>query len=158
MELVFFFLFIFSSDVLGQAILSVLQTYPQLSEFNSYVNASTNITNLLSSANNFTLLAPSNNAFEDWFSSQTSTPSQDVVEATLLYHLLHGGFPTTSFSNETQFVPSYLTNATYSNVTGGQRVELATGSGGQPELLSNNMTVTTIDTHVSTTRASQIMF
>lgn len=153
MELEFFFLLIFASDILGQAVLSVLQTHLELSTFNFYVNASTNLTNLLSSANNFTLLAPSNTAFEEWFSSQGNPSlSDDVIEATLLYHVLHGGFPSTSFADEPQFVASHLTNSTYSNVTGGQRVELVTGSGGQAEFISDNKTVTTILSPVSTTR------
>jgi uncharacterized surface protein with fasciclin (FAS1) repeats len=150
MELKFFFLLIFASNTLGQAVLSVLQTHLELSTFNYYVNASSNLTNLLSTANNFTLLAPSNTAFEQWFSSQGNPSlSNDVIEATLMYHLLHGGFPTTSFSNDPQFVPSHLTNATYSNVTGGQRVELVNGPAGRPQFLSNNKTATNIQSPVS---------
>ena len=151
MGLKFFFLLIFASNALGQALLSVLQTHLELSTFNYYVNASTNLTNLLSTANNFTLLAPSNTAFENWFSSQGNPSlSDDVIESTLMYHLLHGGFPTTSILDEPQFVASHLTNATYSNVTDGQRVELVTGSGGQPQFISDNKTVTTIVSPVST--------
>jgi hypothetical protein len=44
-----------------------------------------------------------------------------------------------------------LINAFYSNVTiipGGQRVELVDGSGGVPEIVANNKTVTTISTKV----------
>jgi uncharacterized surface protein with fasciclin (FAS1) repeats len=150
MELKFFFLLIFASNVFGQALLSVLQTHLELSTFNYYVNASTNLTNLLSSANNFTLLAPSNTAFEQWFSSQGNPSlSDDVIEATLFYHLLRGGFPTTSFTDGTQFVATHLTNTTYSNVTGGQRVELVTGTGGQPQFISDNKTVTGIISPVS---------
>jgi hypothetical protein len=150
MELKFFFLLIFASNTLGQALLSVLAKHLELSTFNYYVNASTNLTNLLSSANNFTLLAPSNTAFEQWFSGQGNPSlSDDVIEATLFYHLLHGGFPTASFTDESQFVASHLTNATYSNVTGGQRVELVTGTGGQQQLISDNKTVTGIVSPVS---------
>lgn len=87
MELKFFFLLIFALNTLGQAVLSVLQTHLELSTFNYYVNASSNLTNLLSSANNFTLLAPSNTAFEEWFSSQGNPSlSDDVIEETLTYH------------------------------------------------------------------------
>jgi len=44
-------------------------------------------------------------------------------------------------------VVTSLTNSSYSNVTivpGGQRVELINGPGGDPEILSDNKTVTTI--------------
>ena len=150
MELKVFFLLIFASNALGQAILSVLATHLELSTFNYYVNASTNLTNLLSTADNFTLLAPSNTAFEQWFSGQGNPSlSNDVIEATLFYHLLHGGFPTTSFTEEPQFVASHLENATYSNVTGGQRVGLVTGTGGQQQFIADNNTITGIVSPVS---------
>ena len=153
MELTFFFLFMFASDGFGQAVLSVLQTHPELSQFSSYINASTNFASVVSSANNFTLLAPSNAAFDAWLSTH-GIPSlpEDVVEATLMYHLLNGGFPTTSFADEAQFVSSYLTNTSYSNVTGGQRVELVTGLESQPLLMSNNKTVTSILSAVGSMR------
>jgi uncharacterized surface protein with fasciclin (FAS1) repeats len=113
MELQTWCLLIFASHALGQALLSVLETHLELSTLNYYINASTKLSGLLLSANNFTLLAPSNTAFEEWLSSQDNRSlRRDVIDATLTYHLLHGSFPTASFSDEPQFVTTALENST----------------------------------------------
>jgi hypothetical protein len=128
--------------------LQAIQSFPQLSTLQNYINASSNFTSLLTSANNFTLLAPSNDAFTA-FINQNGNFTNDQLEANLQYSLLQGGFPKLSFSNTTQFVATDLNNATYSNVTGGQRVELVLGSDGSPEVLSSNKSTSTITSAVS---------
>ncbi|KAH8587873.1 FAS1 domain-containing protein [Bisporella sp. PMI_857] len=131
---------------LPASLISTLQSNSRLSTLNSYINSSAKLSNLLSSSTNFTFLAPSNDAFAQWISSQ-GNQTDSMVEAALSYHLLNGSFPTVSFSNEPQFAPTYLTNQSYSNVTispGGQRVEFLKTSGGDPEFVSSNKTVSTI--------------
>lgn len=138
-------------DVLPSSLIDTIHSNTQLSTLYSYVNQSTKLFNLFNESEGFTFLAPTNAAFSTWLSNQTTKPTLDVVEATLSYHLLNGSFPTISFSNESQFAPTYLQNVSYSNVTiqpGGQRVEWVTGSSGQPEFLSDNKTVTDIATKV----------
>jgi uncharacterized surface protein with fasciclin (FAS1) repeats len=148
MELLFFCFWIFVSQVQSQALLSVLQEHFELSTFNHYVNASSKLTNLLSSADNVTLLAPSNTAFETWLASQSPALTNDQIEAFLTYHLIHGVFPTVSFSSQPQFAGSFLTNTSYANVTDGQRVEFVSGNGGDPQIVSGNKSVTGIGTAV----------
>ena len=123
MELLFFCLFAIASHVQSQALLYVAQQHVELSTFNQYVNSSSTLTSLLSSANNVTLLAPSNAAFQTWLSNQSPTFSDDQIEALLSYHVLHGVFPTVSLSTKPQFASSFLTNTSYANITSGQRVE-----------------------------------
>jgi uncharacterized surface protein with fasciclin (FAS1) repeats len=139
-----------ASQTAGQALLSVLQTKPGvLDTLKSYINSSTTLTKLLTSANNFTFLAPSNSAFQSWIATRGSVAlSQNEVEATLTYHLLHGGFPTVSFSTTPEFVNSNLTNANFANVTQGQAVELIAASTGA-QFISGNKSVTSILTDVS---------
>ena len=121
----------------------ILNTYPQLSTLKSYINASPNVTSFLQNANNFTFLAPSNDAIAT-FTSQTNTNlTEDVLQATLQYSLLQGGFPALSFTNTSLFVASNLYNGSYANVTGGQRVELVAGSNGTPEMVTGNRSVST---------------
>lgn len=148
MDLIFFCFLIFVSQVRSQALLSVLQEHSELSTFNHYVNTSTSLTSLLSTADNVTLLAPSNTAFEEWLSNQSPALSDDQIEASLMYHLIHGVFPAVSFSKRPQFAGSFLTNTSYANVTGGQRVELASGSNGNPQIVSGNQSVSGITTTV----------
>lgn len=138
----------------GEAVtlFDVFNTYPQLSGLKSYVNASANVTSFLQNANNFTFLAPTNDAITT-FTSQTGTNlTPDTLLATLQYSLLQGGFPTLSFTNNSLFVQSNLYNGTYANVTGGQRVELVLGSDGTPEVVTGNKS---ISTSTETVRAKQ---
>ncbi|KAH8784330.1 FAS1 domain-containing protein, partial [Hyaloscypha finlandica] len=139
-----FCLLLFISRVRSQALLSVLQNHFELSTFNSYVNGSQKLTNLLSSADNVTLLAPSNAAFEAWLPKQAPNLTEDQIEALLTYHLVHGVFPSVTFSDQPQFSKTFLNNITYTNVTGGQRAELSTGSSGNPEIVSGNKSVSGI--------------
>jgi hypothetical protein len=133
----------------GSAItlLEVLQSTEQLSSLNSLVNASPNTTALLASSNNFTFLAPSNDAIST-FNSQNPGLLNGSVLANVQYGLLMGGFPALSFSDTPQFVASSLTNATYANVTGGQVVELVLGSDGSPEVVTGNKSISTTTTTV----------
>lgn len=122
-----------------------LDAIPNLSTLTGYINASAKLTELVTSANNFTFLAPTNAAFQEWFSS-TGNQTFGDVEATLQYHLLNGSYSTVSFTEQPQFISTALNNATYTNVTiapPGQRVELLSGANG-PEILSSNRTVSTI--------------
>jgi len=122
-------------------LLGVLQSQPDLSTFYSYVNASTNGSSLLGNANNFTLIAPSNNAIAALLASDPTALSKDVIDATLQYSLLDGGYPSLSFTNSSQFVTTNLNNATYANVTGGQRIELLLGPDGVPQVVSGNNSI-----------------
>lgn len=149
MELFFICFLVCVSQVQSQALLSVLQDHSELSTFNHYVNASRTLSKLLSSADNVTLLAPSNSAFDTWLTAQSPAPTNDEIEALIEYHLIHGGFPTVSFSQQPQFVGSFLTNNSYTNVTSGQRLELVTGTAGDLEIVSGNKSVSGITTPVN---------
>ena len=124
-------------------VFDVLNTYPQLSTLKSYINASPNVTGFLQNANNFTLLAPSNDAIAAFTSQSNSNLTEDILQATLQYSLLQGGFPALSFTNASQFVASNLYNGSYANVTGGQKVELVLDNNGTPEVVTGNKTVST---------------
>jgi uncharacterized surface protein with fasciclin (FAS1) repeats len=121
----------------------VLNTYPQLSTLKSYISASPNVTSFLQNANNFTFLAPSNDAITTFTSQTNSNLTEDVLQATLQYSLLQGGFPALSFTNASLFIASNLYNGSHANVTGGQRVELVAGSDGIPEVVTGNRSVST---------------
>ena len=123
------------------SLLGVLQNQPELSTLYGYVNASSNGSSLLGSANNFTFLAPSNKAIANLLARDPTALSKNVLDATLQYSLLHGGYPSLSFTNTSQFVTTNLNNASYANVTGGQRIELLLGSNGEPHIVSGNKSI-----------------
>jgi uncharacterized surface protein with fasciclin (FAS1) repeats len=149
-----FFLFCLVSviaNVSGQTLLDVLSSNLELTTLHHYVNGSSSLTSLLSSLSGFTLLAPSNTAFSNLLASRNETAISDTEMVELVqYHILNGHFPANSWSSEPQFVATYLTNPAYTNVTGGQVVELVSDSQGNPLILSWNKTVSTITTQVRT--------
>jgi Fasciclin domain len=131
------------------SLLQVLQTYPQLSSLYSLVNSSASATALLANTNNFTFLAPSNDAV-----SKFNTQNPGVLNGTQLlpilqYGLLKGGYPTLSITTTPQFIQSNLSDSTYANVTGGQAVELVLGSDGTPEAVTGNRSISTSSGSVS---------
>ena len=81
----------------------------------------------LATAQNITVLAPSDQAFAKFLNSSagSAVAANDTaaIQAVLTYHVLNGSYPASMFTSTPVFVPSMLSNPAYSNVTGGQRVE-----------------------------------
>lgn len=79
----------------------------------------------LGGATNITILAPSNDAFAAFLNSDAggvAATQPDVVAALLSYHVLNGTYPASAFTDVAAFIPTLLTNSSYTNVTGGQVV------------------------------------
>jgi uncharacterized surface protein with fasciclin (FAS1) repeats len=131
-------------------LLQVLQTYPQLSALNALVNSSANATALLANSNNFTFLAPSNTAISNFNSQNPGLLNSTLLLPTIQYGLLKGGYPTLSITSSPQFIQSNLSGPAYANVTGGQVVQLVTGSDGTPEFVSGNRSISKNAAAVST--------
>ncbi|PVH77458.1 FAS1 domain-containing protein, partial [Cadophora sp. DSE1049] len=90
-------------------------------------------------SNNFTFLAPSNDAISALIQSKgNATLHEDLLLASVQYGMLKGGYPTLSFTNNSQFASTNLASPKYANVTGGQTVELITDEIGNPEVVSGN--------------------
>lgn len=104
----------------SQTIPQILSLHSQLSSLSSYVNSFPSFAQQLKTADNFTFLAPTNDAFSTWLAGNRS---RDYIEATLTYHLLNGTYPSVELTATPLFIPSALTNKSYCNVTGGQRVK-----------------------------------
>ena len=123
----------------------IFAKYSQLSKLAALITNSTTLsTRFLDQATNFTLLAPTDTAISTWLSTNVS---QADMEAVLLYHLLDGRHPMASISNTPMFIPSALTNQTFANVTGGQRVEVSNTS--MVEFQSDAKAVSKVITGVS---------
>lgn len=103
----------------------------------------------LSSAQNVTILAPSNQAFASVGNATLGalTQNEGLLTALLQYHVLNGTVLSSAITNQSQFVPTLLTNELFTNVTGGQVVE-AVASGGNVTFFSgllSNSSVTQAD-------------
>ncbi|KAJ9493402.1 hypothetical protein H2202_011124 [Exophiala xenobiotica] len=85
------------------------------------------------------VLAPSNDAISDYLrlSGLPQNDTNAIFEAWATYHVLHGPHSKNQLQAAKQFIPTLLTDADYTNVTGGQRVE-AQSAGEQVYLLSGN--------------------
>lgn len=87
---------------------------------------STGLAQALSTLTNVTLLAPNNNAISALLNStegNSTLADSSAVAALLNYHVLNGTLYADSFTNTSQFHPTYLTQEDYADVEGGQRVE-----------------------------------
>jgi uncharacterized surface protein with fasciclin (FAS1) repeats len=116
-QLVFWLLLSLSSS---QSIPQILSSRSQLSTLSSYIGSFPSLAQQLKTADKFTFLAPTNDAFSTWL---TENHSRDYIEATLTYHLLNGSYPSAYLSATPLFIHSALTNRSYCNVTGGQVVK-----------------------------------
>ena len=108
------------------------------------------LTNALSGLSSITLLAPSNDAFTKVLATsagKAAVANPGLLQALLQYHVLNGTFASTAFTTTNQFIPTLLTNATYSNVTGGQVVE-GVLSGKSVEVFSGLKEKSTVTTAV----------
>jgi uncharacterized surface protein with fasciclin (FAS1) repeats len=77
-----------------------------------------------------TILAPNNAAFSKVLSTTAGmalAANSGMVAALLEYHVLSGTFPASSFTSTPQFIPTLLSNASFTGVTGGQVVMAVLG-------------------------------
>jgi uncharacterized surface protein with fasciclin (FAS1) repeats len=103
----------------------------------------------LGSAQNITILAPSNEAFAAIGNEtvQALASNTGLLTALLQYHVLNGTHLSSAITNQSAFVPTLLTNELFTNVTGGQVVE-AVKDGDNVTFFSgllSNSTVSTAD-------------
>ena len=130
-----------------------LTSTPDLSNLTSYLSLFPQVLSQLSSAQNITILAPSNEAFATYVNSSVgmaiAANDTTAIQALLTYHVLNGTYPAASIKSMPAFVPTMLNNPMYSNVTGGQVVE-AVSMGGNVSFYSGLLTNSTVTKAVCT--------
>lgn len=75
---------------------------------------------------NITILAPNNDALASFINSTAgagASTDPSALAALLTYHVLNGSYPGSAFTNTSAFIPTFLSNSSYANVTGGQVVK-----------------------------------
>ncbi|KAL2754143.1 hypothetical protein ACRALDRAFT_1063075 [Sodiomyces alcalophilus JCM 7366] len=100
-----------------------------------------NVRSSLNQAKDVTILAPNNDAFSRFLASQNVSSPENatqldpgLVAAVVQYHVLNGTLYESNLTDTgtgPQFLATHLNNETYSNVTGGQRVESRPSSDGR---------------------------
>lgn len=122
-----------------------------LSSLNSWLASESLIFQILSNAEGVTLLAPSNNALTQLYSTPLATDlalDPNLLTAFLAYHVLDGVHFMSDFANTpATSVPTFLDLAGYSNVTGGQ-VVVSRSQNGAVTFISGNNTQSNIQSYV----------
>ncbi|KAL9078120.1 MAG: hypothetical protein Q9157_002947 [Trypethelium eluteriae] len=110
----------------AQSLEDVLTSNSQLTSLVNALEEFPDLLEELNSAQNITVLAPDNAAFAALASTpagQAAASDPSLLEAVLEYHVISGTYLASDIPATGAFVPTLLTNASYTNVTGGQRVE-----------------------------------
>ncbi|KAI1076646.1 FAS1 domain-containing protein [Whalleya microplaca] len=123
-----------------------------LSSFSTLLGQLPQLVTSLNNMRNVTILAPDNNALNLLNSTSDASMLEDpgYLQALLTYHVLNGSYLASSFGNDSVFIPTMLTNRTYANVTGGQRVEA--------QMVDNNLTFFSAEKQNITVVTSNINF
>lgn len=75
------------------------------------------------------VIAPNDDAFATFFATPSTAgnySSPDALYALIQYHILNGTHASYSVTSTPTFIPTLLTNSSYTNVTTGQVVEAVT--------------------------------
>lgn len=122
--------------VLGQTLPELLAAQNStLSTLVGLLQSQPALLNTVAGLKNITILAPSNAAFEKLLADPAvaaKAGEPGFVAALLSYHVINGAYYASNFLAATDapvFVPTYLTNETFSTVEGGQVVEAQTMDG-----------------------------
>ncbi|KAJ1328938.1 transforming growth factor-beta-induced protein [Microdochium nivale] len=99
-----------------------------LSALVALINGNAAVSGAIGQLSNITILAPSNSALNALISGADAATAQmlaqpDFIQAVLSYHILNGTYYGSAFTEAAQFLPSILTNESYTTVPGGQVVE-----------------------------------
>ncbi|KAF2453754.1 FAS1 domain-containing protein [Lineolata rhizophorae] len=105
---------------------ATIMSTDSLSQLQEYLSMFPDLLSALGDMSNITVLAPSNDAFEAFLNTSVGGSLAErpgSIEALLQYHVLNGSYPASSITNTSSFIPTMLTNESYTNVTRGQTVE-----------------------------------
>ncbi|KAJ4423308.1 hypothetical protein N0V82_002035 [Gnomoniopsis sp. IMI 355080] len=122
-----------AGTVSAQALTDVISQTPQLSTLGALLTQYPAVAQTLANASNITVLAPTNEAFSAFLTSavnESIAADAGLVPAVLSYHVLSGTIKSTDIPTTPAFPKTLLTNATFTNVTGGQVVKAQAVNGG----------------------------
>ena len=112
---------------------AALASSPQLSNLTGLLSAYPGVAAGLAGATNVTILAPSNAAFANLDNDQLlfalTNYDNSTIQSFINYHVLNGTYNSSQITDTPSFVPTHLTDPTFANVTGGQRVEAINANG-----------------------------
>lgn len=122
-----------TTDSSSQSLTDALSRSNELSTLRTLLEEYPQVARALGTARDITILAPSNSAFQGFFSTSTNqsiAADPGLVPAVLSYHFLAGSIPSREITTTPAFPRTLLTNSTYTNVTQGQVVKAENQNGG----------------------------
>ncbi|KAA6411400.1 MAG: hypothetical protein FRX48_04680 [Lasallia pustulata] len=139
-----------------QDLTQLLNGNSNITQFAALIESFGDVYANLSFQRDITILAPSNDAFtkipNSPIGSIFANNDSDAIRAILEYHVLLGLHRSDSFNSSFSFLPSWLLNSTYTNVTGGQVVSgvqqspnvevFVSGVGSRTQITSPNLNFT----------------
>lgn len=108
----------------AQSLTSVLSNDPLTSELVALLKKYPNIASALESANDVTIFAPFNKAINQAVKAGMVPTDEDAIAALLDYHVVSGVIPGSEITRQHVFPATMLTDPAYTNVTGGQVVNI----------------------------------
>ncbi|KIX03418.1 uncharacterized protein Z518_06970 [Rhinocladiella mackenziei CBS 650.93] len=108
-----------------QDILTILSQQTDIATFTGILEKFPDLVDILNQGT-FSLLVPNDQAIALYNADNPQLEQdEDNLRAIVLYHITNGTHPSATFGLQPLFVPTLLTNSSYTNVTGGQVVEIA---------------------------------
>lgn len=113
-----------SATSLAQSLNSLLGSVEPLQKLAEILKTQPDIVATLSSASDITILAPSNDAFDDFMKSPMAMMANNsTIKALLSYHVLDGVYKSSDFMSMPQFLPTILMDKRFANFSmGGKQV------------------------------------
>ncbi len=137
----------------GMNLSAALTSLPQLSNLTTYLQLYPALVSQLSTAQNVTLLAPSNAAFAKLANSSVgaafSANDTALIEAAFLYHVLNGTYYASAVTKTPQFIPTYLTPVTNATTLEPGAVVECLKVGSDVKIFSGLLTESTVTSAVS---------
>lgn len=125
------FPFGFIVAAVAQSVTDVIARNPNTSSLNKLLQGLPDVASALNQAENITVLAPSNAAFEAFLNTNkevAAASNSDFVANLLTYHVLPGTYKASAFSSVPVFPRTLLTNSSYTSLKDGQRVKIQTAN------------------------------
>ncbi|KAL1957847.1 hypothetical protein VTO42DRAFT_5412 [Malbranchea cinnamomea] len=117
----------------AQSFADRISSIPELSNISFYVGQNPELRSVFDSRN-VTILAPEDSAFHDLVGMLQVNATEPLPNATgirgiLEYHIVNGTHPSTDFNSTPRFLSTHLTNPGFTNVSGGQVVQIVDRDG-----------------------------
>ncbi|KAI9675308.1 MAG: hypothetical protein M1817_001211 [Caeruleum heppii] len=124
----------------AQDLTSVIAENENLTRFSELISQYADVTSPFAALNRISVIAPSNAAFDKLQFSALgpafANNDTDIIRSVIEYHIINGTLQTSTLTSSPTFLSTYLTNDTYSNVTGGSAIGAVKQAGNVIVLLS----------------------